>query len=76
MQGFKFSSKKADGSKSSSDDDKTVKNNYAHFEDSQNNYTGDLIVLSICLVPVRIRREKSNKKVISFAMLDACTQEK
>ena len=29
----------------------------------------------MCVVPVRIRHEKSNKKVISFAMLDARIQE-
>ena len=42
--------------------------------DSHSNYTGDLTVLSICVVPVRIHHEKSNKEVISFAMLDACSQ--
>ena len=73
MHGFKFSSEKADGNKSSTDDDKTVKSCCAYVGDSHNNYTGDL-VLSMCIVPVRIQHEKSNKEVISFAMLNACSQ--
>ena len=71
---FQFSSKKADGNKSSTDDDKTVKSNCAYVGDSHNNYTGDLTVLSMCVVPVRIQHEKSNKEVISFAMLEVCSQ--
>ena len=74
LHGFKFSSKIADGNKSSKDDDKTVKSNCAYVGDSHNNYTGDLAVLNMFVVPVRIRHEKSNKEVISFAMLDACSQ--
>ena len=50
-----------------------VKSNRAYVGDSHNNYTGDLTVLSMCVVPVRIQYEKSNKEVI-FAMLDACSQ--
>ena len=72
---FKFSSKKADGNKSSTDDDKTVKSNCEYVGDSHKNYTGDLTVLSMCVVPVRIQHEKSNKAVISFAMLDTCSQQ-
>ena len=71
---FKFSSKKADGRKSSTDDDKTVKNNCAYVRYSHNDYTGDLTVFSMCVVPVRIQHEKSNKEVISFAMLYVCSQ--
>ena len=67
---FKFSSKKADGNKSSTDDDKTVKSNCEYVGDSHKNYTGDLTVLSMCVVPVRIQHEKSNKAAISFAMLN------
>ena len=74
MHVFQFSSKKADGNKSSTGDDKTVKSNCAYVGDSHNNYTGDLTVLSMCVVPVIIWHEKSNKEVISFAMLDACSQ--
>ena len=66
LHGFKFSSKKADGNKSSTDDDKTVKSNCAYAGDSHNYHTGDLTVLSMCVVPVRIRHERSNKEVISF----------
>ena len=72
--GFKFSSKKADANKSSTDDDKAVKNNCAYVGDSHKNYTGDLTVLSMCVVSVRTQHEKSNKEVISFAMLDAWSQ--
>ena len=74
MHGFKFSSKKAAENKSSTDDDKTVKSDCAYGGDSHNNHTCDLTVLSMCVVPVRIHHEKSNKKIISFAMLDACSQ--
>ena len=74
MHGFKFSSEKADGNKSSTDDDKTVKSNCAYAGDSHNIHTCDPTVLSMCVVPVRIQHEKSNKEVISFAMLDACSQ--
>ena len=74
LHGFKFSSKKVDGNKSSTDDDKAVKSNCAYVGDSHNNYTGDLTVLSMCVVPVRIQHEKSNKEVISFAMLYVCSQ--
>ena len=74
LHGFKFSSKKADGNKSSTDDDKTVKSNCAYVGDSHNNHTCDPTVLSMCVVPVRIQNEKSNKEVISFAMLDAYSQ--
>ena len=59
---------------SSTDDDKTVKINCAYVADSHNNYTGDFTVLSMCVVPVRIQHEKSNKEVISFAMLEVCSQ--
>ena len=55
LHGFKFSSKKADGNKSSTDDDKTVKSNCAYVGDSHSNHTGDLTVLSMCVVPVRIQ---------------------
>ena len=71
LHGFKFSSKKADGNKWSTDDDKAVKNNCAYVGDSHKKYTGDLTVLSICVVSVRIQHEKSNEEVISFAVLDA-----
>ena len=63
MHGFKFSSRKADGNKSSEDDDKTVKSNCAYVGDNYN-YTGDLTVLTMCVVPQRIRHEKPNKEVI------------
>ena len=75
LHGLKFSSKKADDNKSSTDDEKTVMSNCAYVGDSNNNYTGDLRVLSMCVVPVRIWHEKSNKEIISFAMLDACSHE-
>ena len=74
LHGFKFSSKKADGNKSRTDDDKTVKSNCAYVGDSHNNHICDPTVLSICVVPVRMQHEKSNKEIISFAMLDACSQ--
>ena len=74
MLNFKFSSKEADGNKSNTDDDKTVKSNCAYIGDSHNNHTGDLAVLSMCVVPVRIQHERSNKEVISCAMLDAYSQ--
>ena len=70
----KFSSKKANGSKSSTDDDKTVKSNCAYVRYSHKDYTGGLTVFSTCVVPVRIRHEKSNEEVISFAMLYVCSQ--
>ena len=44
LHGFKSSSKKADGNKSSTDDDKTVKRNCAYVGDTHNNYTGGLTV--------------------------------
>ena len=59
---------------SSTDDDKTVKSNCAYVGDSHNSHTYDPTVLSMCVVPVRIQYEKSNKEIISFAMLDACSQ--
>ena len=74
LHGFKFSSKIADGNKSSKDDDKTVKSNCAYVGDSHNNYTGDFTVLSMCVVPLRLQHEKSNKEVISFAMSESCRQ--
>ena len=74
MHGFKSSSKKANGNKSSTDDDKTVRSNCAYVGDSYSNHTCDPTVLRMCIVPVRIQYEKSNKEVKSFAMLDACSQ--
>ena len=73
LHGFKFSSRKADGNKSSEDDDKTVKSNCAYVGDNYN-YNGDPTVLTMCVVSQRIRHEKPNKEVISFAMLEACSQ--
>ena len=64
LPGFKFSSKKIDGNKSSADDDKTVKSNCAYVGDSHNNHTDDVTVLSMRVVPVRILHERSNKQVI------------
>ena len=71
---FKFSSKKADGNKSSTDGDKTVKSNCGYVGDNHSKLNGDLTVLRMCVVSVRIRHERSNKEIISSAMLDACSQ--
>ena len=55
-------------------DEKTVKSNCAYVGDSHTYHTGDHTVLSIRVVSVKIRRERWNKEVKSFAMLDACSQ--
>ena len=65
MPGFTFSTKKGYRNNSSTDDDKTVKSNCAYVGD----YASGLTVLSMCVVPVRVRHEKSNKEVKSFAMM-------
>ena len=48
-----------------------MKSNCAYVGDS---YVVDFTILSMCVVPVRMQHEKSNKEIISFAMLDANVQ--
>ena len=70
LPGFTFSTKKGYRNNSSTDDDKTVMSNCAYVGD----YASGLTVLSMCVVPVRVRHEKSNKEVKSFAMMYVCSQ--
>ena len=36
--------------------------------------SGQVLYLSMCVVPVKVQHEESNKEIITFAMLDTCTQ--
>ena len=68
------------GSKSKGDnssDDKAsekIKSNWANISNNQCAAIGPGQVLSMCVLPVKVQHKKSNKEIITFAMLDNCSQ--
>ena len=72
LHGYKI--RRKDDSKNNDDPGRTVKNNCANIKDVQceSIRTGD--VLSMCVVPVKVRHKNSDKEIMTFAMLDTCSQ--
>ena len=72
LHGYKI--RRKDDSKDDDDPGKTVKNNCANIKDVQceSFRTGE--VLSMCVVPVKVRHKNSDKEIMMFVMLDTCSQ--
>ena len=61
----------------SPDDNKAaeiIKSNCANISNTLYAAIGSGQVLSMCVVPVKVQHEESNKGIITFAMLDTCSQ--
>ena len=48
--------------------------NCANVDDIQCQSVGTEDVLSMCVVPVKVQDNQSDKEIITFAMLDTCSQ--
>ena len=68
---------KSDGSQNNSDSG-NIKSNYATLDNDVKCETttakSGLKVISMCIVPVKIKHGDSNKMVTTYAMLDSCSQ--
>ena len=72
LHGYKI--RRKDGSKDDDDPGKTVKNNCASIKDVQCESIRTGEVFSMCVVPVKVRHKNSDKEIMTFAMLDTCSQ--
>ena len=72
LHGYKI--RRKDDSKKEDDPGKTAKNNCANIKDVQCESVGTGEVLSMCVEPFKVRHENSDKKIMTFAMLDTCSQ--
>ena len=72
LHGYKIR-RKAD-SKYDDDSGKTIINNCANIKDVQRESIRTGEVLSMCVVPVKVRHKNSDKEIMTFAMLDTCSQ--
>ena len=73
LHGFKLKRKGDD----SSDDNKAsekIKSNCANISNNQCAAIGSGQVLSMCVLPVKVQHKESNDEIITFAMLDNCSQ--
>ena len=74
LHGFKLKRKEDN---SSSNDDKTsaiIKSNCANISNTQRAAIGFGQVISMFVVPVKVQHKESSKEIITFAMLDTCSQ--
>ena len=53
---------------------KSVTSNCANVDDIQYESIGNEDVLRICVVPVKVKRNQSDKEIITFSMLDTCSK--
>ena len=73
VHGFKLKRKEDN----SSDDNKKsviIKSNCANISNTQCAAIVSGQVLSMCVVPVKVQHKESNKEIITFALLDTCSQ--
>ena len=72
LHGYK--TRRKDDSKSDDDPGKTFKNNFANIRNvpCESVRTGE--VLSMCMVPVKVRHKNFDKELMMFAMLNTCSQ--
>ena len=73
LHGYKI--RRKDDSNSDDDPRKTVKKNCTNVKDVQCNSIGTGEVLSMCVVPVKIRHKNCDKEIVTFAMLDTFSQD-
>ena len=66
--------RRKDDSKGDDDPGKTVKNNFTNIKDVQCESIRTGEVISMCVVPVKVRHKNSDKEIMTFAMLDTCSQ--
>ena len=52
----------------------TVKNNCANIKDVQCESVRTVEVLSMSIVPVKVQHKNADKEIMTFAMLDTCSQ--
>ena len=72
LHGYKI--RRKDDSKSGDDPGKTVKINCANIKDVQCESVRTVEVLSMSIVPVKVQHKNADKEIMTFAMLDTCSQ--
>ena len=72
LHGYKI--RRKDDSKSGDDPEKTVKINCANIKDVQCESVRTIEVLSMSIVPVKVQHKNADKEIMTFAMLDTCSQ--
>ena len=72
LHGYKI--RRKDDSKDGYDPGKTAKNNCANIKNGQCESVRTGEVLSMCVVPVKVRHKNSDKDIKAFAMVDTCSQ--
>ena len=72
--GFQY--KKEDGTTkdNSQDQQKSVTSNCTNVDEIQCESIGTEDILSMCAVPVKVHHNQSDKEIITFVMLDTCSQ--
>ena len=73
LHGFKLK-RKGDDSSNDNRASEIIKSNCANVSNTQCAATGSGQVLSMCVVPVKVQHKESNKEIITFTMLDTCSQ--
>ena len=73
LHGFKLK-RKGDYSFDDNNASEIVKSNCANISNTQCAAIGSGQVISMCVVPVKVQHKESNKEIITFAMLDTCSQ--
>ena len=73
LHGFKLK-RKGDNSSSNDKTSEIIKSNCANVSNTQCAAIGSSQVLSMCVVPVKVQHKDSDKEIITFAMLDTCSQ--
>ena len=66
--------RRKDDSKGNDDPGKTVKNNCTNIKDVQCELVRTGEVLSMCVLPAKVGHKNSDKEIMTFAMLDTCSQ--
>ena len=66
--------RRKDDSKGNDDPGKTVKNNFTNIKDVQCESITTGEVISMCVVPFKVQHKNSDKEIMTFAMLDTCSQ--
>ena len=74
LHGFQYKKKDGTTKDNSQHQLKSVTSNCANVDDIQCESVGTEDVLNMCVVPVKVQQNQSDKKIIAFAMLDTCSQ--
>ena len=74
LHGFQYKKKDGTTQDNSQHQQKSVTSNCANVDDIQCQSVGTEDVLSMCVVPAKVQDNQSDKEIITFAMLDTCSQ--